>query len=105
MVVRYFGKKVENATNPPKTMMSVGYVRLLNTATMMYRAWRVARRFPDYEPQPVTHASVMQWLRKFDVKDWHALLLLLDHVIYYSRKATADALVIARRRNAARAEW
>lgn len=55
--------------------------------------WKAIRRFSDYKPQPVTIATLTNWLQQFEEKDRKAILALLDKVIYLSEKDTEQLLV------------
>jgi hypothetical protein len=57
------------------------------------RCWLVARKFPDYRPQPVTTASVMEWLRPHNKADRKALLRILDSLKYLTEEETKNTLV------------
>jgi hypothetical protein len=55
--------------------------------------WKMLLNFRGYKPQPVTPLSVWRWLSQFPVSSRLQLILLLDHVIYVSEKATIQKLV------------
>lgn len=55
--------------------------------------WKILFYFRGYKPQPVTPLSVWRWLSQFPVSSRRQLLLLLNHVIYISEKATIQRLV------------
>jgi hypothetical protein len=73
--------------------MTMFLVEGLGTVESLYRQLVATNRFYDYEPQHVTWKSLRKWLQQYDRKDQRSLLLLLDYVIYYSRKDTAELLV------------
>jgi hypothetical protein len=58
-----------------------------------FRCWQIARRFPDYRPQPVTTASVMEWLRPHHPDDRAALMQLLDSLKYLTEEQTKATLL------------
>ena len=60
--------------------------------------WRIFFDFRGYRPQSVTPLSVGRWLSQFSPPYRSQLYLLLDHVVYYSEKATIQTLVSLNRR-------
>jgi len=54
--------------------------------------WRVAQRFRDYEPIPVTFKSIKKWLNQYNKSDHKSLILLLNKVIYRTKKETVESL-------------
>jgi hypothetical protein len=49
--------------------------------------------FRDYEPVPVTTASILRWLAQFDQADRPLVMALLRRVKYISKKAVQEFLV------------
>ena len=53
----------------------------------------VVRKLRGYRPQPVTYASLKNWIEQFEKDDRKHLLSLLKHVIYLNESETRRRLV------------
>lgn len=63
---------------------------------MLLDSWAsflAVRKLRDYKPQPVTLASIDEWLKQFDKADRKHLRLLLKHVIFVNESEVRKRLV------------